>query len=773
MNELYGDIPLMSNEWASLKGLSIKYNQLNGTSLEGLCMMKNLEELDISFNNLNSDIPDCFRYLSSLNYFDISHNQLEMRFPSSIFENLTRLEYAAFSDNNFNGVLSVSSFANNAELKLLDLSNNYQLELETEDLVSPPSFQLEGIVLANCIVNKVSQSIPTFLFSQYMVEYIDLSSNNLKGNIPLWLLENKTNLTNLNLRDNSLTGSLILPSQSTNLELFDVSNNKLTGEIPLSIGTIFPNLWYLSMSNNLLHGVIPPSVKNLSDLEYFGLSDNNLSGQFSNLLKELPNLYILDLSMNQFQGTLTPNNMTQFSLPCFLVNNNQLSGEIPTSLCDNSMLSFLDISENHFFGNLPSCIADISQLSVLNAAGNNLEGNLPDELCYMNQLESMDLSKNHFFGQVPSCFNMTHLEYLNLRDNELTGPFPNALSNLPLVTLDLGNNNFFGHIPSWIGTTLKFLKILSLKGNHFDGPISMQICNLRFLHILDLSHNNLSGHIPSCLHNIGHNSNLNYQFTRTTQPQGGYNTGLFPRNYITNVFFTSPEMLQAIIPEYIEFATKQRSDRYRGNILKNLSGLDLSCNQLTGMIPENMGQMTWLQALNLSNNRLTGPIPATLSILREIESLDLSHNMLVGRIPPQLAKLNYLEVFSVAYNNLSGPTIGLVAQFSTFNESSYEGNPYLCGPPLKKNCTSMTPSSPKQQGQLTNDIHDDNEEAKDRLILFASIALGFISGFWGWMALLFFKRNLRYSFFLAMDGYTEEALDMVKSLLSKMKSCWW
>ncbi|KAH7688449.1 Non-specific serine/threonine protein kinase protein [Dioscorea alata] len=455
MNELYGDIPLMSNEWTSLKGLSIKYNQLNGTSLEGLCMMKNLEELDISFNNLNSDIPDCFRYLSSLNYLDISHNQLETRFPSSIFENLTRLEFAAFSDNNFNGVLSVSSFANNAQLKLLDLSNNYQLELETEDLVSPPLFQLEGIALTNCIVNKVSQSIPTFLSSQYMIEYIDLSSNNLKGNIPLWLLENKTNLTNLNLRDNSLTGSLILPSQSTNLELLDVSNNKLTGEIPLSIGTIFPNLWYLNMSNNLLQGVIPPSVKNLSDLEYFDLSDNNLSGQFSNLLKELPNLYILDLSMNQFQGTLTPNNMTQFSLSCFLVNNNQLSGEIPTSLCDMPMLSFLDISENHFFGNLPSCITGILRLSVLNAAGNNLEGNLPNELCHMNQLESMDLSKNHFFGQVPSCFNMTHLEYLNLRDNELTGPFPNALSNLPLVTLDLGNNHFFGHIPSWIGTTLR------------------------------------------------------------------------------------------------------------------------------------------------------------------------------------------------------------------------------------------------------------------------------------------------------------------------------
>lgn len=148
---------------------------------------------------MNANIPHCLRYQLSLNYFDVSHNQLETSFPSSNFENLTRLEVAAFSDNNFKGVLSVSSFANNSELTLLDLSNNYQLELETKDLVSPPSFQLESIALTNCIVNKVSQSIPALLSTQYMIQYIDLAGNKFKGNVPLWLFENKFNLTNLNL----------------------------------------------------------------------------------------------------------------------------------------------------------------------------------------------------------------------------------------------------------------------------------------------------------------------------------------------------------------------------------------------------------------------------------------------------------------------------------------------------------------------------------------------------------------------------------------------
>ncbi|KAL7238022.1 hypothetical protein ACSBR2_004175 [Camellia fascicularis] len=111
------------------------------------------------------------------------------------------------------------------------------------------------------------------------------------------------------------------------------------------------------------------------------------------------------------------------------------------------------------------------------------------------------------------------------------------------------------------------------------------------------------------------------------------------------------------VQQKVEFTTKRGSYAYKGNILDYMSGVDLSCNHLTGEIPLEMGNLSNIHGLNLSRNNLFGSIPSTFSQLKQIESLDLSYNRLNGKIPSQLIELDKLEVFSVAYNNLSGATL--------------------------------------------------------------------------------------------------------------------
>ena len=89
--------------------------------------------------------------------------------------------------------------------------------------------------------------------------------------------------------------------------------------------------------------------------------------------------------------------------------------------------------------------------------------------------------------------------------------------------------------------------------------------------------------------------------------------------------------------------------------LSMLSHLLLSYNQLTGQIPGELGQLSQLGRLYLNNNQLTGEIPAALGQLSLLEKLHLQHNQLTGEIPPELGQLSKLEEFSFRGNLLMGP----------------------------------------------------------------------------------------------------------------------
>ncbi|KAM4100512.1 hypothetical protein ACB094_05G072900 [Castanea mollissima] len=668
-NELTGSVPQSIGALSSLKALSLSRNKLNGSlPTKGLCELKKLEELDLSENNFEGNLPLCLNNLLSLRLLDLSQNNFTGNVPSSL------LEFVRF------------------------ISDNSKFEIETENPGWKPMFQLKVLVLSNCNLNKLDKGIPTFLFHQYNLLAVDLSQNNLAGRFPDWLLQNNTGLKFVMLQNNSFMGQLHLPPYpNMNLSGMDVSDNHFDGQLPKNIGTILPRLRLLHLSGNAFQGPLPSSIANMSDLERLDVSFNFFSGEVpEEFLSHCFNLVALDLSNNDFHGQLFSehsNNLT--NLEVLNLNNNQFTGTISgvVSKCFN--LFILHISNNYMSGKIPALIGNMTELRALDLRNNSFEGQVS---CELISRPFLDLSHNSFSGTLPKCLMQDRTRHIYLQGNNLTGSLPNAFLNSSFLrALDLRDNSLTGNIPFEIGS-LHYLKVLMLAGNHFSGFIPNQLCQLNYIGLLDLSRNSLSNSIPSCLGNMtfGKAGVNNLQFGVYVTFSGS----LMHDSPMGLDFQVQGSLLEKVteiqlVDSYIardevEFVTKSRPDSYKGKILDIMFGLDLSCNNLTGEIPDELGNLSSILGLNLSHNHLTGSIPKTFSKLAQIESMDLSYNNLTGEIPSELIDLNFLEVFSVAYNNLTGRIPDMKAQFGTFDNSSYKENPFLCGPPLAKGCTSTS-----------------------------------------------------------------------------------
>ncbi|XXG52033.1 hypothetical protein AAC387_Pa03g0457 [Persea americana] len=174
---------------------------------------------------------------------------------------------------------------------------------------------------------------------------------------------------------------------------------------------------------------------------------------------------------------------------------------------------------------------------------------------------------------------------------------------------------------------------------------------------------------------------------------------------------------------------------------EELQSLSSYHNALRGFIDEEeLTRLRNLEMLDLSANNLMGPIPPSIGSLTSLKFLDLSWNRYNGS--------RSIQVFSVAHNNLSGKIPDMKLQFATFNESSYDGNPLLCGSPLNKSCISATRTIQDPKGEEEDD--DD-----DSLVTFYAAFVGSYSVFLlGTIAFLYFtSQRLAVCFLHVIDSW--------------------
>ncbi|KAJ1269089.1 hypothetical protein BS78_07G183900 [Paspalum vaginatum] len=129
--------------------------------------------------------------------------------------------------------------------------------------------------------------------------------------------------------------------------------------------------------------------------------------------------------------------------------------------------------------------------------------------------------------------------------------------------------------------------------------------------------------------------------------------------------------------------------------LQRLATLDLAHNLLSGQVPPGIGRLVSLARLDLSSNQLNGSLPPAIAGLPRLSGvLNLSYNHFTGGIPPEYGGIPVAVSLDLRGNDLAGeiPQVGsLVNQGPT----AFDGNPRLCGFPLKVECAGGAKDEPR------------------------------------------------------------------------------
>ncbi|KAJ3674105.1 hypothetical protein LUZ60_006097 [Juncus effusus] len=656
----YGVSCTNSSEGIRVTQLNLSNSSLSGIlSLSSLSSLNMLQVLNLSINSFYINSTYLFQIPQAITHLDLYSSGLTGLLPENLLSYYPNLNLINFSRNNLTGYLPYKFISNSQNLQFIDLSyNNFSGEIFGLDMEKP----CENLI------------------------HLDLSGNYFSGSIPK-SFSKCINLNTLNFSYNAFSGEIQDSfGNLTSLERLDLSFNQFRGSIPCDLANACASLKFLKLSDNNFSGPIPDSFSSCSSLQFLDLANNNMSGPLpENVIGNLISLEKLFMSNNFVDGSIPESISSCKNLKIADFSSNKISGSIPNICAKDSMLEELRLPDNLLTGKIPPNLSNCTNLRVIDFSINYLEGPIPNEFGQLTQLEHLIIWFNGLQGEIPSELGKcTGLRTLILNNNFIHGEIPIQLFNCTnLEWISLTSNQITGTIRPQFGL-LSRLAALQLANNSLTGEIPTELGKCTSLMWLDLNSNNLTGNIPNRLgRQLG------------SQPMSGIlssNTLAFVRN-VGNSCKGVGGLLEfaGIRPERLlqvpNLKTCDFTRLYSGAVLslwtryQTIEYLDLSYNELTGVIPDQFGDMIVLQVLDLAHNKLTGEIPASLGRLRNLGVFDASHNQLDGSIPDSFSNLSFLVQIDLSDNNLTGP-IPSRGQLSTLPASQYANNPGLCGVPL-------------------------------------------------------------------------------------------
>ncbi|GKU90978.1 hypothetical protein SLEP1_g4909 [Rubroshorea leprosula] len=509
-NSFHGEIPASISNLTHLTLLSLSSNELLGQVPSWLFSLPSLSYLLLQNNRLTGSIDHIEMPNLNLEKVFLSNNEINGSIPSSFFH-LVNLTTVDLSSNNLSGTITANMLSKLVNLQNLDLSNNSLLSLSNNGTGVNHFFpKLFVFKFSSCNIHK----FPSFLRKAKSLQVLDISKNNISGQIHKWEIEAWDSMQQLFISGNNLNGEI--PSSYCNLnslEVLDFAYNSLGGKIPKCLGNL-RNLAFLDLRMNKFHGRIPNSFVNKSELRTLNLNGNQLEGILPRSLVNCSNLEILDVGNNNLNDTFPDWLGVLLSLKVLILRSNGFHGAINNSMPAYYFLQLriIDVAQNDFMGLLPSNyfkilkgMRDVAPADTLEYIGDEQVDEPSTHECKKIYICRDGASPYYYKDSVKVVMKGSERELerilkifttIDFSSNQFHGPIPKELGELnSLKGLNLSHNSLTDQIPSSLGK-LAALESLDLSSNKLEGRIPEQLTKLTFLSVLNLSYNELVGHIP-------------------------------------------------------------------------------------------------------------------------------------------------------------------------------------------------------------------------------------------------------------------------------------